>query len=429
MTRTMPLLFFIVLLLTVPCRAANVGQYILTDLGDLPGGTDESYATGINNYGEVVGSSGTGISQRGFLWSPNAPNSATGSIMDLGSLHSDGWSYAYGINSVGQAVGQTQSDSLNAAYIWTPTAPHGKTGTMVPIGGDPFHDGLSVAYKISASGAVVGTGVTALGYEPFLWTPQTQNGSTGSMFDIAESSTSQNASGFDIGEFGEVVGGNVRDGGVYNGYVWTPTVPNGTSGVFTLLKSNDPLYGRLATSANAVNAAGQIVGWAGFAILDAHQNVRFAYDAAMWVRTSPNSSEFSLIDLGTATTANLPSGASDINSQGWVVGSFAYSTAIDHALIWLPNSSNGIHGTMTDLNLLLGASTQLRWTLTAATGINDFGQIIGNAMYDPDGPGGLPAVPRAFLLTPVPEPTSITLVALCGALLAIRPRSRRRSAR
>lgn len=58
---------------------------------------------------------------------------------------------------------------------------------------------------------------------------------------------------------------------------------------------------------------------------------------------------------------------------------------------------------MIDLNTLLTNPLE-GWWLRSASAINDFGQIVGRADYDPDGDG--PAVPsiRGFLLTPVPEP-------------------------
>ena len=86
MTRFGCFIQLLLCLLCSQCAATTVGPYMVTDLGDLPGGTDESYATGINARGQVVGWSGTDEVTRGFLWSPNTPNGTTGSTVDLGSL-------------------------------------------------------------------------------------------------------------------------------------------------------------------------------------------------------------------------------------------------------------------------------------------------------------------------------------------------------
>ncbi|MCW5761415.1 MAG: hypothetical protein KIS90_16715, partial [Phenylobacterium sp.] len=57
------------LLIAAPATATAAVQYILTDLGDLPGGNDHSVAYGINNAGQVVGYSYAATGYRAFLWS------------------------------------------------------------------------------------------------------------------------------------------------------------------------------------------------------------------------------------------------------------------------------------------------------------------------------------------------------------------------
>ena len=63
-------------------------------------------------------------------------------------------------------------------------------------------------------------------------------------------------------------------------------------------------------------------------------------------------------------------------------------------------------GAMRDLNTLLPADSG--WVLRSAQDVNNLGQIVGWGTA-PDGIG-----PRAFLLTPVPEPGHIALLGLCG---------------
>ena len=58
------------------------------------------------------------------------------------------------------------------------------------------------------------------------------------------------------------------------------------------------------------------------------------------------------------------------------------------------------------------------WELTRANGINNNGKIVGRGIYTPDG-GGSP-VWRAFLLEPIPESATLSLLALDGLTLKRR---------
>jgi len=95
-----------------------------------------------------------------------------------------------------------------------------------------------------------------------------------------------------------------------------------------------------------------------------------------------------------------------INSNGQVVGEAATASGVDHAFLY-----NG--GAMVDLNTLI--STNSGWILESAQAINDNGQIVGwgtnpSGQYD------------AFLLTPVPEPASMWLLALGSLVFLLRKR-------
>jgi hypothetical protein len=68
------------------------------------------------------------------------------------------------------------------------------------------------------------------------------------------------------------------------------------------------------------------------------------------------------------------------------------------------------NGAMSDLNGLIDPATG--WTLQGTNAINDSGQIVGwgrhGAMHD-----------RAFLLTPVPEPSTLAIVGFGGVGLLL----------
>ena len=78
-----------------------------------------------------------------------------------------------------------------------------------------------------------------------------------------------------------------------------------------------------------------------------------------------------------------------------------------------PNTGGGFIWTSADgmLNLNTLIAPQSGWVLGGATGINDVGQIVGGGLLN--------GIDHAYLLTPVPEPSTLALAALgTVALLA-----------
>ena len=177
----------------VTASSGGAVAYTITDLGTLPGG-NASYATAINNTGQVVGNSykGHGTSQA-FLYS-------NGQMQGLGTLPGNTDSFATGINSAGQVVGNVGISSLGVlqnisqAFLYS-------NGTMQGLGT------LNGASGINDAGQVVGS--TSGSNHAFLY-------SNGKMQDLGTlpGGTSSGASG--INNAGQVVGDANADSSAYS---------------------------------------------------------------------------------------------------------------------------------------------------------------------------------------------------------------------
>jgi len=319
----------------VTASGGGAVAYTVTDLGTLPGG-NLSYASAINNAGQVVGNSykGHGTSQA-FLYS-------NGQMQGLGTLPGNTDSFATGINSAGQVVGNVGISSLGAlqnisqAFLYS-------NGTMQGLGT------LNGASGINDAGQVVGSANTSA--HAFLY-------SNGRMQDLGTlpGGTSSGASG--INNAGQVVGSADIAGGNTHAFLYS-------SGQMQDLGT---LPGDTDSFATGINSAGQMVG-KGVITGGAHA---FLY------------SNGKMQDLGT-----LPGGtsseASGINDAGQVVGDANADSSAYSYVAFLYSS-----GRMQDLNTLIPANSG--WLLTKATGINASGQICGD--------GYVNSRPHAFLLTP-----------------------------
>src|SRR4051812_16843792 len=116
---------------SIATPAHPLSQYYLTDLGSLN-------PIGLNSKGQVVrecyGSSGL----HALLWSPITPNNINGSIVDLGELPGgNDYSSGRSVNVVGQVVGQSNMSTGYHAFLWSPNAANGTTGTMIDLGDFP----------------------------------------------------------------------------------------------------------------------------------------------------------------------------------------------------------------------------------------------------------------------------------------------------
>jgi probable HAF family extracellular repeat protein len=244
---------------------------------------------------------------------------------------------------------------------------------------------FSEAEGVNASGQVVGESSTASGAtDAFLWTPARPNGTTGAMADlgtlggthtVAYSINSPISPSASI----QIVGESTTASGYDHAFMWQ-------NGAMTDLglPSNSSGY----SFAFGINVYGQVAAAASF------QNYPFDH-AFLWQNGR-------WTDLGTlkgVPRAGSRYFASAMNGYGQVVGREGIGVG-DYAFVW--QSKQG----MQDLNTLVPSGSGL--TLGSAVGINNSGQIVGQAKSSSGA--------RGFLLTPTFAATSSLTAASPRAL-------------
>ena len=203
----------------------------IVDLGTLGGGYSEPHA--INAYGQVVGASETSYGERhAFSWT------ASGGMIDLGTL--GGYeSWALAVSDSGQVVGGTRTYSGSRAFSWS------VRDGMIDLG--HLGGGFSAAFGVNASGDVVGYTLNDTHNEVvFRWTK------AAGMVAVANGDTGRPIGHpFASDYFGIAPGRLVNATGQVLGY--GPFAWSATGGLFNLRGDGAPA---------ALNAQGQIVGWA-----------------------------------------------------------------------------------------------------------------------------------------------------------------------
>lgn len=314
--------FIATIALVLGATAAHAqAPYVALDLGTL-GGTsvDSSDAQGINNRGDIVGSSSINGQSHAFLWT------ASGGMRDLGTLGGAN-SLATAINDSGTVVGWAQNAAgVTRAFLWT------ERGGMVDLG--TLGGAASEAWGINNSGQVAGVAQIATGQNRgFRWS------SSGGMVNLGTmGGPSSRANG-------------INDAGVVscNGQ----TLNFDTYPCWGPANALNQLFGTVPPAALAgafaINNLGQIVG--------------ADPSGAIWW-PSPGTAP-------SGTRIAAPGTPSDINDSGQVAG----NTGTGRAFVWSPSagsvflvgdssSASEINntGTVVGSRIVNGQLVATRWT-------------------------------------------------------------------
>lgn len=212
----------------------------------------------------------------------------------------------------------------------------------------------SAGVAINARGQVTGysTVTGSVNQHGFLWSPTMPNGTAGTMIDLG-TFDGDYCQAWDINSSGQVV--------AYSGgyaVLWTPATPNSAIGSMVMLGEPDDRF----VNAYGINDSGQV---AGIAYPPADTSV----DAFLWNPTTPNGAGGTLHDLG--TVGGPYSLGYDINSAGQVVGESGMANGFIRAFLWSPSTPNGASGSMIDLGTLGGNN------YSGARAISDDGRVVG----------------------------------------------------
>ena len=331
------------------CPAAMAfTTYSITDLGDLPGGPDSSYAFSINDNGVVTGTGTTAQGAQAFRW-----DSINGMVA-LPLLAGRTQSLAGKIDSAGNIAGVAFTlDSITDGrpLAWTP-------GNQIIDPGLPVGWTWAINNGINEHGVMAGWGESGSGRKAFTWSQATG-------FVITQPLAGDAECGFsDINNNGVTSGWSGN-----NSLIWqngVPTVltlpPNGVDSYPNGLSEENRAYGYVALN-----------------------NGNFA--AGVWNAQG----KFSPVDQFPGYPSMDCSGVSD---NGGLVVCEPYDTTWERVVLWSPIDGD------TDMDTLIDSSTP-GWNLMYGGQPNKRGQIVGN--------GTINGVSHAFLATPVVTPNNTTI--------------------
>lgn len=341
--------------------------YTLTDLGTFGPSPSGSYATAINNNGQVLASS-----EFPFLWE-NGNSTYAG--------------YAAGLNNNGEILQNDCSSCFSRhAWLWNPS-----TNSRTDLGSLGAN---GTALHVNDNGQV--TGVKTYNENGYGYWHATFL-SNGNLTDLGTLGGS-NSWSTSINNSGQVVGFSTLSGntsvslsdGPHHAFIWDN---GGMTDLGTL--------GNVESDAYDINDNGQVVG---YSITQWGSGRGF-----LW-------SNGAMTELGIVAGLNGSYSALAINNKGQAVGVFD-GNFFNHAILWNDD------GTAVDLNTLIPANSG--WLLTDARDINDKGQIVANAYNSHLGTRAMLLTPSTAS-TSVPVPAAAWL--LGSGLLGLIGVARRKAA-
>lgn len=158
---------------------------------------------GLNDLDQVTGTTG---STKAFLWENGHTNV-------IGTLPGVAYSHGWGINDSGEVVGTSGADlNYGRAFLW-------KNGTMTDLG--TLGGNHSVAYDINGCEQIVGMATVTDSFEAFLW----ESGHMYQLSTLVNGYSGYMGNAIAINDAGQIVG----YGGAIHSFLLTPIVPEPSS--------------------------------------------------------------------------------------------------------------------------------------------------------------------------------------------------------